>query len=457
MQNTSYSWNHSTEVSAKASKGLKRGISFWPHGKMLGGSSSMNAMFYVRGNNRDYDQWEQMGNPSWNWLNVLEYFKKSEGNGDFQLVQNDPKNHRSDGLLKVNAFSSTELMKIIVLRAAQELGYKEVQDINGDTHTGFVQVQGTLERGRRYSTAKAFLNSAKDRPNLNIIKNAFVKKINIGDKGQTKGVTFDLGNAKNIAAKMKKEVILSAGAINSPQILKLSGIGPREELSKFDIPLIKDLPAGNNLQDHLLVPIFFSVKKYHSFNMQESINAFFSYVRFQIGPFASLGMTDLAGFVNTTDPSGKYPDTEFGHFLFLKRLPQCREILEKYGIDDFYIDQLAAENQDSAIIMTFVIPLNPKSRGSIKLRSADPYDSPVIEANYLDDERDVKTVTRAIRLYRKLATTRTFKAYEIEYFRLKIKECDKLEYESDGYWECYMRYFSTTLYHPGELEIYDKN
>jgi choline dehydrogenase-like flavoprotein len=445
---TEHSWNHFTEPTGRASLAFKGGRSFWPHGKMLGGSSSMNAMLYVRGNNRDYDQWEAMGNPGWGWKDVLEYFKKSEGNGADHVVQEKPKHHNSDGLLKVNSYFSTEMMKIVILEAASELGYREQLDVNSDTYVGFVQLQGTLDKGRRYSTAKAFLNTAKERSNLHVIKNAYVKKINFDADKRATSVTFDVKDQKDLVASAKKEVVLSAGAIQSPQVLKLSGIGPESELRDLNIQVVKNLPVGENLQDHLIVPMFFSKKTNNNFNLQDMADALYAYMRHQVGPFASLGMTDLSGFVDTVNPSGKYPDIQYLHFLVQSRMPNCRQVLEKFAIDDPFVDQLVAENQDSDIVLVFATLLNPKSSGRIQLRGADPHDSPKIHANYLDDERDVLTLTRGIDLYRKFLTTETFKLHKMKDLRLKIDECDAFDYETEEYWGCYIRYFSTTLYHP---------
>lgn len=451
MMNTSHVWNYYAEKSPLASKGYKKG-SYWPRGKMLGGCSSNNAMIYVRGNSRDYDRWEELGNPTWSWKDVLPYFKKSEDNGAYHIQEEKGAFHGIGGPLKVNTFMSNDMTKLIVVEAAAELGLIEIMDVNSDEFTGYCVVQGTIKDGKRYSTAKAFLNPAKDRKNLHIIKHAHVTKINI-EAGVARGVTFDIGDhiGKDIVAKTKKEVVLSAGALNTPQILKLSGVGPKEELGKFDIPVVLDSPfVGENLQDHVIVPVVLSFHKSRPITVKvdELMDSIYSYFRYGMGPIGSIGSTDLVGFVNTQSQAARFPDIQYHHFVYKAKTPDFATILGKFEMEDYINAQLIKLNNEAEILIVFVTLLNPKSHGNIKLRSANPYDPPVINANYLEDHRDVATLIRGIRYFRRMLTTQNFKDHEMEEFKISIPECDKLDFESDSYWECYVRYMSTTIYHP---------
>ncbi|XP_065093141.1 glucose dehydrogenase [FAD, quinone]-like isoform X3 [Ochlerotatus camptorhynchus] len=449
LSNSSHVWNYYAEKSPSASKGYKKG-SYWPRGKMLGGCSSNNAMLYVRGNSRDYDRWEELGNPTWNWKNVLEYFKKSEGNEAYHIQQEKGAFHGTDGPLKVNTFMSNDMTKMVITEAAAELGHIEIMDVNSDEFIGYCVAQGTVKDGKRYSTAKAFLNPAKDRTNLHIIKHAHVTKINI-ENGIATGVSFDIGENKDIVAKVKNEVVLSAGAINSPQVLKLSGIGPQEELNKFNIPVLHDSPhVGQNLQDHIVVPLMLSMHKSRpiTVNFDELMDNIYSYFRYGMGPLGSIASTDLIAFVNTHNPAARFPDIQYHHFVFKAKMADYASIQEKFGLEDYIAAQLLELNKEAEVLQVFVTLLNPKSSGSVKLRSSNPYDAPIIDANYLYDHRDVATLIRGIRFFRKMLKTENFKQHEIEEFRLNIPECDMLEFESDSYWECYMRYMSTTIYHP---------
>ncbi|XP_058062967.1 alcohol dehydrogenase [acceptor]-like isoform X2 [Anopheles bellator] len=449
LMHSPHVWNYYAEESATASKGYRNG-SYWPRGKMLGGCSSNNLMLYVRGNSRDYDRWEEQGNPTWGWSNVLEYFKKSEDNGAEHLLLEKGAFHAEGGPLKVNSFMSNELTKLVITEAARELGIPEIMDINADEYIGYNVAQGTVYKGRRQSTAKAFLNTAKDRPNLHIIKHAHVTKVNFEGTTAT-GVTFDLPGSAGQEVRAKKEVILSAGALNTPQLLQLSGVGASAELARWDIPVVQDVPAvGENLQDHLIVPLFLSLHGSRPIerHFDELLDSIFSYVRYGLGTFATIGATDLVAFVNTQSPAALYPDIQYHHMLQPWKMPDMEKILAAFGYTDSIAEQLLELNQKSEILTVLVTLLNPKSKGTVKLRSGNPHDAPLIHAHYLDDQRDVKTVIRGIRFFRKLLGTENFGYHELKEFHLKIDECDRLEYDSDSYWECYARYLSTTLYHP---------
>ncbi|XP_310335.4 glucose dehydrogenase [FAD, quinone] isoform X2 [Anopheles gambiae] len=449
LLNGSHVWNYYAERSDTASKGYKRG-SYWPRGKMLGGSSSNNIMLYVRGNSRDYDRWEEQGNPGWGWKDVLEYFKKSEDNGAQHLLQERADYHAQGGLLKVNSFMSNDMTKLVITEAAQELGIPEIMDINSDEYIGYNVAQGTVHKGRRWSTAKAFLNTAADRHNLHIIKNAHVTKINFEGTAAT-GVTFDVPSQAGVSASIRKEVIISAGAINTPQVLQLSGLGAKEQLDRLDIPLVKEIPSvGENLQDHLIVPLFLSLHGSRPIerSMDELLDSIYSYFRYGLGTFGTVGITDLLAFVNTQSPAAKFPDIQYHHSLILWKTPDIARLTQCFGWEDYISHQIIEQNQKSEILMVMVTLLNPKSKGNVQLRSSNPYDAPIINANYLDDQRDVKTIIRGIRFFRKLLDTENFGYHELKEFHLKIEECDRLEYESDSYWECYARYMSSTIYHP---------
>ena len=196
LWNSTYTWNYFAEKSPKYSKAYKKG-SFWPSGKALGGSSAINSLLYVRGNRQDYDTWESDGNPGWGFDAALKYFKKSEGNQvDWIMEMTEGKYHRPGGLLKVDTFNSIENLKVVIYEAAFELGYIEVVDINTDgNHIGFTTAQGTVYKGERYSTAKAFLVPIKDRKNLHIIKHALVTEL-VMDKETVTGIKFEVGGKK---------------------------------------------------------------------------------------------------------------------------------------------------------------------------------------------------------------------------------------------------------------------
>lgn len=447
--NTTHTWNNFAEKSTKASKSFKKG-SYWPSGKTLGGSSAVNAMLYVRGNRRDYDTWEKDGNPGWGFDETLKYFKKSEGNQvDWIMEHTQGKFHRHGGLLKVDSFNSIENLKTVIYEAAFELGYIEQVDINTDgNHIGFATAQGTLYKGERHSTAKAFLLPIKDRKNLHIIKHAFVTEL-IVNKDSVEGIKFEIGG-KKLEARAKKEVILSAGALGSSKILMLSGIGKAEDLKKLDIPVVKDLPVGYNLQDHVVTFLNFQFHKLtaQDHTPQDYADSMFSFLKHRVGKFCGTGYTDLLGFINTVDSKGTYPDIQYIFMGEPKKAIGFNQVLQNFGYSDDFVAQLMKANAEAETVQNGVTLLNPKSRGSVKLRSKNPTDAPVIDAGYFNEPEDVDTVIRGIREFLKLLDTENFKTHTGELYRFDIKECDKIEYKSDDYWKCYVSYMSTTLYHP---------
>uniref|UniRef100_A0A1B0EZ31 Glucose-methanol-choline oxidoreductase N-terminal domain-containing protein n=1 Tax=Phlebotomus papatasi TaxID=29031 RepID=A0A1B0EZ31_PHLPP len=199
LQGTEYDWKYRTEPLDKYSN-------HWPRGKMLGGSSSMNGLLYVRGNDGDYDNWEKLGNPTWGWDNVLEYFKKSESNQNPEIANDYGGHyHSQNGLLNVELFKDNQTINFDIIQAAQELGFKFVEDINGKEHIGFTFSQGTVRSGVRESTAKAFLVPAKDRPNLHVVKNAHVLNLEIDNNGVVSGVRMNLRGQKELKAYARKE------------------------------------------------------------------------------------------------------------------------------------------------------------------------------------------------------------------------------------------------------------
>lgn len=419
-------------------------------------SSAVNAMIYVRGNDRDYDEWNI---PGWSFNELIPYFKKSENNRQEWLFElTGDKYHGRTGELHIDGFNSIESIKTVVFEAVFEIGYVEHMDINADDHIGFVQAQGTIKGGERHSAASAFLLPVIERENLHIIKHATVTNVLI-ENDQAKGIVFEIGD-KKLKAIARKEVILSAGAVNSPKILMQSGIGKAEDLRKLEIPVVKELPVGENLHDHVMFMYNF---KYHKTRGKvqspvELADGMFSYLKHRVGKFTGTGCSDMVGFVNTTQMDAKYPDIQYLHVCQAMDALGFDEYLQNFGFKNEFIHNYLETNKKQPTIQFLVTLLRPKSRGYLKLRSKDPHDSPIINPNYLDEEEDIETLLRGLKLYRKLLDTESFKLHEIEEHRFDIPECDKFEYATDEYWRCYISYFSTTMFHPvGTCKLGNEN
>lgn len=270
-------------------------------------------MVYVRGNKRDYDYWEQQGNPGWGYNDALYYFKKSEDNRNPFLANS--LYHSTGGYLTVQESPWRTPLSVAFIKAGMELGY-EHRDINGESQTGFMLTQSTIRRGSRCSTSKAFLRPVRMRKNLDIIMHSQATRVLFNKGRRANGIEF-IRNGKLYTVYARKEVILSAGAINSPQLLMLSGIGPKNHIQIHNITQIVDLPVGHNLQDHVgLGGLTFIVDDPVTFTRQRytSVAVGMEYIMNERGPMTTPGVEGVA-FVNTkyADPSGDWPDIQY-HF-----------------------------------------------------------------------------------------------------------------------------------------------
>ena len=449
MQKTKYDWHYYLEKSDKASLAMPKGT-FWPRGKMLGGSSSLNAMMYIRGNRRDYDSWYDMGNPGWAYRHILRYFKKSEDNKLAYEGESHAAFHGKGGPLKVDMFFSFDPIKDMMLEAVKEAGYNLVENPNAEDQMGFTFMQATVEMGHRYSTAKAFLMPAINRTNLHVIKFGQVTDVIINDKGVAEGVNFKIGK-KSLKAMVKKEVILSAGAIGSPHILLNSGVGPKEHLEKVGIEVKKDLPVGRNLQDHAVVFVPLKLHKSYAQPIPESdmIDDIFMYYLHSVGSLSHMGLLDFTGFVHTQNKSSDYPDIQFHHFQYrMGEENRLSMVLDKYGYDDAVRESLMSGLDKSELLMVMVVLLQPKSKGKIELRDKDPFSKPKIYGNYLEDQDDVDTLIRGVNVVKRLIHTKKAKMHEVEMLRVNLTGCADFEFDKSGYWECYVRHMTSTVYHP---------
>lgn len=453
MQNSSFDWKYHTESSPFFGDGLRNGKMAWPRGKMLGGSSALNAMLYVRGNDKDFNDWSL---DSWSWHDVLPFFKKSERNLSPEKL--DAKYHGFDGLMNIENYSSfpvDEQMKQLISDCFSELGFPKLEDLNGDKYIGFGRAQGNLNRGHRQSTASAFLNPKLigERKNLHIVKLAHVTRVTFDERTNAVDSVEFVRTDRSIkmTAKVRKEVILSAGTINTPQILMVSGIGQSKMLKKFGIKIVKDASGvGQNLQDHLIVPFFLSFHKStaKSPSILDLPNDYFEFLTKQNGIFSNLGSTDFMGFVNTLNDSN-YPDVQFLNFMFVKQSTAVlSHLLNLFNYKQEISHSILTANNEADILIIFTVLLNPKSVGSIELNDGNPFAAPKIQPNYLQNDADIATILRAIKILHRLPSTKTFNRHEGEIVNIDLPTCDKLNKTTDKYWQCYIHQMALTLYHP---------
>lgn len=406
LQKSVLDWDYWAEPSDSYCLAMEHSRCSWPRGKVLGGSSVLNAMLYIRGNRKDYDRWAELGNPGWNYDNILHYFRKAE-NMRIPEYENSPF-HGRDGYLSVEYFRTVSPLMDLFLEAANELGMLNREgDFNGFSQFGFGRSHATIRDGLRCSTNKAYIRPASHRPNLHVSLNSLVEKVLIDHvHNRAYGVLFSRDDEKH-EIHASKEVIVSGGAINSPQILKLSGIGPTIELMQHGIPTIYDSPGvGENLQDHVssggltyLIQNPFSHETL-SFIIPKLMNTEtareFTYTH--DGPLYSMPASEVMAFINSKyqNPAEDWPDIQY--FLAAYTDSSDGGIFSRRGGGiswQYYADVYEPIIYKDAFM---IIPLlmRPLSRGRILLSSANPKEYPKIFANYFEHPHDLNILVSKI-------------------------------------------------------------
>ncbi|KAG1665350.1 Glucose dehydrogenase [FAD, quinone] [Nymphon striatum] len=447
LQSNETSWQYQTVPQKQACLGLKNKKSLWPRGKVIGGSSSINYMLYVRGNRHDYDSWAENGATGWSYQEVLPYFIKSEANTS-PLLQNN-KLHGYHGPLTIEDCSHISPITTAYLEAAKEMGY-EIKDFNDGYQNGFRISQFNTRRGTRVSSFRAYVRPSRHRKNLHVLTEAFVHKIQINWMKRAEGVIFS-HKSKTRFIKASKELILSAGAIGSPQILMLSGVGPAHHLKKLDIKVVQDLPGvGQNLQDHIMAPINIPLKPNAGLVPKRALSfqSIYDFFKNGKGPFTTSAV-EAMGFVRSNQVSKDHlgSDLQF-HLLTVGISGNSNVLKENIGMNDEIYDKIYKnyESEDQVAILPSL--LNPKSTGRLQLRSKNPEDHPLIDPNYLSHPHDMKVLIEGIKIALNMSNSVAFKEYRKEYEEPPIPGCQHLTFQSDSYWECYIRHLTFTIYHP---------
>lgn len=418
IHNPKVDWCYKTEPDP----GLNGRSIEWPRGKVLGGSSSLNGLLYVRGQPQDYDRWRQMGNKGWGWDDVLPLFKRAESN-----ERGADDYHGDNGPLTVSNTRVTRPITDAWIAAAQAAGYKFNPDYNGDDQEGVGFFQQTAKNGRRCSAAVAYLNPARSRPNLKILLHARANQI-ILDGTRAIGVTYSDNRGVRHRVTAGREIILCGGSINSPQLLMLSGIGEAAQLKDNGIDVKVDLPGvGKNLQDHLQARL---VYKCNEPTLNDEVSSLFGqakiglrYVLSRTGPM-TMAASLATGFLKTR-PDVETPDIQF------------------------HVQPLSAENPGkgadrfSAFTMS-VCQLRPESKGEIRLTSSDPNHYPAIIPNYLSTKTDCDTIVEGVKIARTIARQTPLAEKISEEFRPNAK-LPMNDYDETLNW---VRDNTASIYHP---------
>ena len=417
MHNPNTDWCYVTEKDP----GINHRSIAWPRGKVLGGSSSINGLLYVRGQQQDFDHWRQLGNDGWSWQDVLPYFKRSEtwegGQGE---------DRGADGPLHV---SPTRLSRKIVdswVEAAVNAGYKRNEDYNQGDQEGVGYFQQTAKNGRRCSSAVAYLNPAKGRTNLEIITGFQVETILFEDRKAT-GVA-GTKNGKPVTVQARKEVVLSAGALASPQLLMVSGVGDPESLASQGIELVQELRGvGQNLQDHL------QARPVYKCNV--------STINTETGNWFKQAMIGVQYILTRTGPMTMAASLGTA---FLKTRPELETPDIQFHIQPFSADSPGEGAHKFDAFTASVLQLRPESTGHLALNSPHMRDYPAIHPNYLATQTDCDTLVEGIRIARSIARHDPLRSLITEEYG-PLKEIKDEDYDALLDWA---RESSTTIYHP---------
>ncbi len=416
--------------------GLNGRRGYQPRGKVLGGSSSVNAMIYARGVPEDYDHWAEQGNPGWGWADVLPYFKRSEHNergaDDF---------HGTGGPLNVRDLTSPNRFGPVFVQAGVQAGYPANPDFNGEQQEGVGMYQVTHKNGERFSAAKAYLTPNLSRPNLQVITGAHATRI-ITEGRRAVGVEYRQGSELR-QLRAAREVLLCAGALLSPQLLLLSGIGAGAQLRQHGIGVVHDLPGvGMHLHDHVDVVQVVNAPQLKDLfglsltGMVRAVKGIFEWRNFRTGMLTT-NFAEAGGFIRS-QPQEALPDLQL-HFVIGKLVDHGRKTVFGHGYS------------------CHVCLLRPLSRGSVTLASADPLAPPLVDPNFLAEPDDMARMVRGFKLMRNLLQQPALAGYRGQ--ELPVSAAAQTDEEI----EQFIRNFGDTIYHPvgscrmgpGPLDVVD--
>ncbi|EGP44033.1 GMC family oxidoreductase [Achromobacter insuavis] len=409
-------WGYYTEPDPNM---LNRRI-YWPRGRTLGGSSAINGLIYIRGQRRDYDDWAAAGNPGWSWEDCLPYFRKLENN---DLGAGPTRG--TEGPLNATSIKTPHPLVEGLIGAAGALGLPHVTDFNSGDQEGVGYYQLTTRNGRRCSTAVAYLRPARGRANLRIETGAHAMAV-LFEGSRACGVRYRQdGQVRTLRAR--REVILCAGALQSPQLLQLSGVGPAALLRRFGIGVVRDLPGvGENLQDHLQIRLIYETRQPITTNDQlRTLHGRaamgLQWLLFRGGPLA-VGINQ-GGLFCRVDPASATPDTQF-HFATLSA------------------DMAGGKVHPFSGCTYSVCQLRPSSRGTVQLRGIDPFEAPAMQPNYLSTELDRRMTVAAVKYARRLAATEPLAGLMKREFRPgpDVRSDDEILH--------FCREYGATIFHP---------
>ncbi|KAG6442301.1 glucose dehydrogenase [FAD, quinone] [Manduca sexta] len=427
-----YDWNYTTENDGYAAQGHKDKVLALTRGKVLGGTSAINSFIHVRGAPHDFDTWAaSIDDSRWNYTNVLPFFIKSEKFRDRAIENSRYRTfHGTKGYLGLTR--EPDPANKVYLDMFKEVGNRLVLDINGKDATGFTQPMFTILDGRRQDTAYAFLSPVKRRCNLHVLTDTLVTEVIFDDQNRAVGVRALTKQNRLITLRASKEVILSAGVFNSPQLLMLSGIGPREHLKDMNITVRVDLPVGMNFQDHPQTLILYDMEKECALPLVQDPGKFPGRV--------VMGLVAL----NDRQPYGDYEAVTFTRISVVAGLEYCSLA---FRFNDTICTSIIQKVKGKRLLAAMVSILHPKSRGRVMLRSSNPKDSPIVFAGYFSEDIDLKNHVKSLKHFSRIMKSSYFKRVRGKMLLPSLPQCDRLKLFSDEHWRCYALVMTGASYH----------
>ncbi|XP_030745091.1 glucose dehydrogenase [FAD, quinone]-like isoform X2 [Sitophilus oryzae] len=425
LQNSPFDWQYTTVPQKTACFALPNNSSRWPMGKILGGTSMINNMLYMRGHKSDFDEWFK-DYKEYDYNDILYYFKKLER------------------LIPVRDLIFHTILPDILLKAVVNLGYETPKE-NLNCQLGYSKPKTILHNGKRWTTAELIKQGKIT--NIDIRYGCVVEEIMMKSNFEAYGVKYRYSGRKYVVYA-KLGVILSAGVIGSAKILMLSGIGQKKHLKEVQIPLKVDLPVGHNLHDHVTTGFdLVLINQTLDIGIEQILSplSLWKYFSKGIGPWTTTGC-ELIAFFNTRNTSER-PDLQFMIMPLALKEDNGIYLRHLMGIPSSVYSTYFATNKQPAITILPVL-LHPKSKGFVKLNKNDPYSSPVIDPKYLTDPQDVETLIKGIKFIKELVESDELKSIGAQFNYKPFPGCELYQFNSDKYWECYVRHLTMTSYHP---------
>lgn len=467
IQNKKYDWGFVLDQSPKYGLGLKDKVVRINQARVLGGSSTINDMIHDRGSLYDYERWEALNLTGWTYANDIEpIYDRIESirlqSGGSDILQTETSENvtttvDSDGSVTITTVKTEKinLLRSSFSKAFEDIGYKSPETFTVSEHVGIAPPQYYLKDGQRLIASSVFLRAFKNKENVKVIKNSEVSKLCFDDtKTKVTGVEFRNPQGKIVKVNANKEVIVAAGTINSVRILQQSGIGDAALLSKYNIPLVKNLPGvGRNLHLH---PMFFGLiytftkTPVASYTYNEII---YEYLTERTGRFSDIGMSNFIGYLDT-DFKGN-PDIAVRQYYFpVEDTMFLRSQLKAWNVNEDLVERFVKVNIDKPILIIGLVTLCPHGEGTVEINSNDPFKNPTIKYPLYTEEKDIKNVITAVKMVDRVMKYKDFKTYGTNSVPLEISECSTCKPQSEEYYRCAIKYLSTTTNHPtGTLKM----